>query len=110
MKNLKKLREEKGLSQQRLAELFSVSQQSIYKYENELAEPSIDLLIGLAKYFNTTIDYIVGSSDRRYVIENTDISDRDTRHLNAYRRLSGDMQVTLDALIEKIIEETDREK
>lgn len=44
MKNLKILREEFGLSQQKLADLFNLSQQSIYKYENDLAEPDFQTL------------------------------------------------------------------
>ena len=41
MKRLKELREKKGISQQKLANEFNLSQQSIYKYENDLAEPDI---------------------------------------------------------------------
>lgn len=36
LKNLKKLREEKGISQKQLADVISVSQQSINKYEKYL--------------------------------------------------------------------------
>ena len=39
MKNLKKLREERHLSQKNFAEKFNLSQQSIHKYENNQAEP-----------------------------------------------------------------------
>ena len=62
MKNLKSLRLSKGLSQLKLAELFNISQQSIYKYENGLAEPDIDTLIKLADYFETSVDYLIGHS------------------------------------------------
>ncbi len=51
MLNLKKLRKEKGLTQQFLAEKFDLSQQSIYKYENNLAEPDIATLKELAEFF-----------------------------------------------------------
>lgn len=34
MKNLKGLREEKGISQQKLAEKINTNQQNIYRYEN----------------------------------------------------------------------------
>ena len=49
-----------GLSQQALAERFNLSQQSIHKYENGLAEPDIHTLKGFAQLFGVTIDYLVG--------------------------------------------------
>ena len=63
LKNLKKLREIHGLSQQRFADLFNLSQQSIYKYENDISEPSIETLTKIADYFNTSIDYLVDFTD-----------------------------------------------
>ena len=38
MKRLKKLRVEKGLSQQQLADFLHITQQSIYKYENDIKD------------------------------------------------------------------------
>ena len=63
VKNLKKLRTEKGISQQKLAEALGVSQQAINKYENQNCEPDIDMLIAMADYFGTTVDYLIGKKD-----------------------------------------------
>lgn len=60
VKNLKKLRNEYKISQQQLAEIIGVSQQSINKYENHNIEPDIETLKALAEYFNTTVDYLIG--------------------------------------------------
>lgn len=65
MKNLKSLRLEKGLSQQKLADILNISQQSIYKYENNISEPDIAMLITIANYFGTSIDYLVGNTSIR---------------------------------------------
>ena len=54
--NLKLLRKEYGISQQRLADVLGVSQQSINQYENHRVEPDIRVLSALADYFNTSID------------------------------------------------------
>ena len=62
MKNLKALREEKGLSQQKLASYFNLSQQSIYKYENNLAEPDLSTLQAFADFFEVSVDYLIGYS------------------------------------------------
>ena len=47
MNNLKALREARGLSQQKLGEKFNLTQQSVYKYENQLAEPDLKTLMKL---------------------------------------------------------------
>ena len=60
MKNLKKLRTENHLSQQQLADMLYITQQSVWKYENGLAEPDIDTLKALAKIFHTGVDEIIG--------------------------------------------------
>ncbi len=63
MKRLKELREENGISQQKLADEFHTSRQSIWKYENELAEPGIKTLIQFANFFDVSVDYLIGVSD-----------------------------------------------
>ena len=63
MKHLKLLRESRGISQQKLADQFCLSQQSIYKYENGLAEPDFSTLRQFADYFHTTIDYLINDDD-----------------------------------------------
>lgn len=68
--NLKILRKEYGISQQKLADAIEVSQQSINQYENHKIEPDIEVLKRLADYFHTSIDYIVGYSNQRIRIEN----------------------------------------
>jgi len=69
--NLKLLRKEYGISQQRLAEAIHVSQPSINKYENHNIEPELDVLRRMADYFNTSVDYIIGHTDIRRKIEHT---------------------------------------
>ncbi len=69
--NLKLLRREFNISQQKLAEAVGMSQQSINQYENHDTEPDIVTLGKLADFFNTSIDYIVGHTDIRNAVENT---------------------------------------
>ena len=63
IKNLKSLRQEKNVSQQKLADAVLVSQQSINKYENHNVEPDIEILIRLANYFDTSVDYLIGNTN-----------------------------------------------
>ena len=69
MKNLKLLRDEKGVSQQRVADAIGSNQQSIHRYENGDYEPDIQTLTLLADYFDTSIDYLVGRAEVRNKIE-----------------------------------------
>ena len=63
--NLKQLRLQKGLTQEQLAEVFGVSAQAVSRWENNTSYPDITLLPGLAIYFNTSVDAIVGMDEIR---------------------------------------------
>ena len=67
VKNLRLLREEKGYSQQKLAEMINVSQQAIFKYEKTDNEPDISTLICLAKIFGVSVDYLIGNTASRSI-------------------------------------------
>lgn len=69
LQNLKKLREEAGISQKTLAEKIGVSQQSINKYENHNIEPDIDTMIRIADCFDTSVDHLIGRTPIRRKIE-----------------------------------------
>ena len=90
IKNLKSLRKEKGVSQKALGEEIGVSQQSINKYENYNIEPDINTLIHLSKYFNTSVDYLIGNTDIRQVAEvamSYSLSQDEMDLINEYRDL-----------------------
>lgn len=59
---LKELRLEKGISQRKLGEDLGVVNQTISFWESGSREPDIDTLVKISKYFNVTIDYLVGNS------------------------------------------------
>lgn len=48
MQRLRELRHAKGISQQDLADVLHVTQQSIYKYETDKAEPDLDIVVEIA--------------------------------------------------------------
>ena len=60
---LKELRQEKKLGQIELAKRLDVSKGIISLWENGLREPSMSSLILLSKFFDVTIDYLVGLED-----------------------------------------------
>ena len=62
---LRSLRTERDVTQKDLGELLGVKNFSIYTYEKGRSEPNIDGLISLADFFDVSIDYLVGRTDRR---------------------------------------------
>jgi SOS-response transcriptional repressors (RecA-mediated autopeptidases) len=60
---LKKLRDDKNLTQTELGKAFSISDATINRYEKNQRQPDTDTLNKLADYFNVTVDYLLGRSD-----------------------------------------------
>lgn len=64
--NLKKLRKEKGLSQQEVALRLHVVRQTVSKWEQGLSVPDADLLVKLADVLETDVSHLLcGEADRR---------------------------------------------
>lgn len=64
--NLKKLRKEKGLSQQEVALRLHVVRQTVSKWEQGLSVPDADLLVKLADVLETDISHLLcGETGRR---------------------------------------------
>lgn len=57
--NLKKIRKEKKLSQEQLAEKVNVSRQSVSKWENGEAYPEMNNILELCKIFNCNINDLI---------------------------------------------------
>ena len=101
--NLKKLREEHGISQRLLAETIGVSQQSINKYENHNIEPDIAILIQIANFFNTFVDYLIGHTKIRHKIEpvrSYDLNNEEEKLLNEYRQLNQKQKQVVNLIIQ----------
>ena len=60
---LKQLREENGVSQKELALYLNIKQNTYSQYETGKRQLPIDVLIKLAKFYNTTTDYILDLED-----------------------------------------------
>lgn len=60
---LRDLREDRDLTQRALAEFLAISQNTYSQYENGVRQIPIDLLIRLARYYGTSVDYILELTD-----------------------------------------------
>ena len=84
---IKEQREKKGLTQIELAKQINSTQKQISKWETEFIEPNIFWLCTLAKFFDISIDYLVGYENYDGTI-NTNITNsfNNTGNINFYNR------------------------
>lgn len=81
--NLKFIREEKKLTQNELANLLNVSKANISRYELGIRQPSIDTIFLVAKFFNVSIDWLLGrSSIKNFSSVNNNPRDFNTEDLD----------------------------
>lgn len=105
VKNLRLLREETGLSQQKLADMLNISQQAIFKYEKTSNEPDISTLIKLAEIFDVTVDYLIGNSEireRGAKCGSIPLTEGETEHIRRWRDLPVPIRENIDELISNI--------
>ena len=57
---LRDLREDNDITQNQIASILNVKQNTYSQYENGKREVPIDILWKLADYYNVSIDYLVG--------------------------------------------------
>ena len=62
---LKELRKKKNISQLKLAMDLGMNQNSISRYENLERQADYSTLIKFANYFNVSIDYLLGRTDKQ---------------------------------------------
>lgn len=66
--NIAKLRRERGMTQEALAEVIGVSSQTISKWENSTTWPDVALLPVIADVFGVTIDALYGREEKKNTV------------------------------------------
>ena len=62
-KRIRDLREDSDLNQTKVAEYLGMSQTGYSKYETGENDIPTMILIKLAKFYNTSVDYLLGETD-----------------------------------------------
>ncbi len=62
-KRLKELRKEHKFTQQQLANILNIKQQSYLRYELNTSEPSYDMLVKIADMFDVSTDFLLGRKE-----------------------------------------------
>ena len=62
-KILKKLRTERGLTQEDLANMLNIKRQTYSAWERGIANPDIETISFLADFYNVSTDYLLGKTE-----------------------------------------------
>ena len=60
---LARLRREKGLTQEEIAEKIGISPQAVSKWENDVSSPDISIIISLSEILDVTTDELLGRNE-----------------------------------------------
>ena len=60
IERLKEIREDKDYKQSDIAKVLNTTQQQYSKYELGLQVIPVERLVKLAKFYNTSVDYLIG--------------------------------------------------
>lgn len=60
---LRELREEKGFTQKELAKELNIHSVTYLHYEKDQREPPLTLLAKIAKFYDVSVDYLLGLTD-----------------------------------------------
>ena len=66
------LRKDKGLHQKELAAIIGVTERSVSLYERELSSPRDEVMLKIARYFNVSLDYLLGLTDHQISYDHND--------------------------------------
>ncbi len=99
--NLKKLREDKKITQIKLSTDLGVSQELISRYELGSSFPQPNMLIKLANYFNCSVDYLLGITDIPVTIKSLDKNDIELNTIiEKYNSLSSNKKEKLKCFLD----------
>gem|GEM_PF-1416472 len=86
------LREEKKINLTQLAVQFDLKEAGVRAWELGRTKPNVDTLIKLAKYFDCTVDYLLGLSDTKNREKLNELNNDLQQFSQAFSNLSPDLQ------------------
>lgn len=86
---LRSLRENKNLTQQKVADDLNIKRENLSNYERNKREPDYEMLKKLAEYYGVSRSYILGETDKKNYWE---LNDKDERSIQK------DLQKMIDDL------------
>jgi len=105
MINLRILREERKLSQQKLADQFDLAQAQIHNYENGSYEPDISTLNKYADFFGVSVDFLLARTTIRRKpepVEEYALNEAERALVNRFRGLLPNQRRSLDLFLDSL--------
>lgn len=99
---LKLLREEKGLTQQDVADVLNVGRATIAGYETKGKQPDYEKLTKLAEFFDTSIDYLLGRMDNSNIDKKISESTENKTLSEKIKQLRKEKDITQKELAETL--------
>lgn len=96
------IRHKFGISQEKLAEELNVTQASVSLYENGSNIP-LDILIKLSRYFNVTVDSLLGLSKDTLILTEY-VTENEYRILKIYRDMPPKWRSVADKIVETVLQ------
>ena len=62
---LKDIREDKDITQKEISDFLHIKQNTYSQYENGQRQIPVSILIKLAEYYNTSVDYLLKLTDEK---------------------------------------------
>lgn len=86
---LKELRKQKGMTQVDLSKALQISASAVAMYETGRREPDFETLKKISKFFNVSVDYLLGNNTQNVRQE---ITENQTKLVDGYDELNDDGQ------------------
>ena len=102
MIRLRELRKLQGFTLKNVADALNTSNQVISRYELGQTEPDFATLIRIADFFNVSVDYLLGHSDKRH-LSSSSLTEKEIRLLGAFKGLIPPMQDYILDMVEKLV-------
>ena len=109
LNNLRKIRENRNITQVKLATDLEVTQELISRYELGSSFPQVNMLIKLANYFNCSVDYLLGLTECETPIKYLS-TNYDANLVAKYHSLSSDNQKVFNKFLNFLINDTSKEQ
>mgnify|MGYP004589926473 CR=1 FL=1 len=94
--NIRSLMEERGITQDELAQAVGRTRQTISQYVNGISEPGYDTLVKIADFFNVSADFLLGRTDAKTtdsttqsIVRSTGLSEHSVARLLTVARTEG---------------------
>lgn len=108
-KRLIEVRKEHGYTRESLAQSLGISKYTLRNYELGTTEPGHTFLKQISNFFHISIDYLMGITDEREILENFSLNTSEQTVVSKYRNLDKHgkemVDFTLDKEYERCIEE-----